>query len=177
MCFILFKCIKSCSSAESTTRKEAEKKLMEEIAEEIEQQIIRAKRQLLGSSKNDPDALVNNLLNLSPVDILQTLFQYCEKYFQGKTQKKVTAFVHMCTSDKPSRKLFQLALHKACHDLVKPVDDFRKEKDTAKVVEEKLQTANRDSADGAICSCPSQGEFVNTNTKLHLATTISIRVC
>lgn len=176
--FFFVKCIKRCSSAESTTRREAEEKLMKEIAEEIEQQIPRIKRQLLGSSKNDPDALVNNLLNLSPVEILQKLFQYCEKYFQGKTKKKITAFVQVCTSDKASRKLFQLSLHKACHDLVKPVDEFRKEKDTAEVVKDNSQTANDESVDGAICSCPSQGEFVcMLYTKLQFATTISTHVC
>lgn len=133
---------------------------MAEIADDIEQQIPRIKKKLLGSNTNDPDALVNQLLNRSPVEILQTLFQYCEKYFQGKTQKKVTAFVQMCTSDKPSRKLFQLALHKACHDLVKPVDDFRNRKGTAEVVEEKLPTANHDSVDAENCPCPSQGESI-----------------
>ena len=131
--------------------------MLDEIAEEIEQQIPKIKKQLLGSSFHDPDALVNQFLDLSPVDILQKLFQYCEKYFEGKMKTKVTRFVMMCNSDKPSRKLFQLALHKACFDLVKPpVDNVKQENKTS---EEKRQTTKHNDDYGGGESCPTQGEL------------------
>ena len=161
MIFLLLKSVKRCCSAESTTRRESEQKMLKEITDEIEQQIPKIKKQLLGSNINDPDALVNKFLDLSPVDVLQKLFHYCEQFFEGKTRIKVTKFVMMCNSDKPSRKLFQLALHKSCRDLVKPVDDFRQEqnaKNTVNVAEEKLQTTTHDDHYGREIACPTLGE-------------------
>ena len=162
MIYLLLKSIKGCCSAESATRRENEQRMLKEIGEEIEQQIPKIKKQLLGSNIHDPDSLVNRFLDLSPVDILKKLFEYCEKFFQGKAKTKVTKFVMLCNSDKPSRKLFQLALHKACRDLVKPVDDFRREnnaKNTANMVEETLQTGKHGDDYGGENPCPTQGEF------------------
>lgn len=102
---------------------------MQEISDDIEQQMSRIKKKLF--DPNDPknsDALANKLTGLSPVEILQRLFGYCEKFFQGNIKTTITEFVRICTSDKPSRKLFQLALHHACYDLVKPPEDFQKSK-------------------------------------------------
>lgn len=84
------------------------------------------KKRFLGSNQGGPDhdALVNNLWDLSPVEILQKLFEYCMQFFQGKVKKKVEDFIQTCTGDKTCRKLFQLALHKSCRELVKPVEDF-----------------------------------------------------
>lgn len=133
--------------------------MLEEISDEIEQRLSRTKKQLLGSNVHDHDALVNQLLDLSPVDVLQKLFQYCEQLFQGKTKTKVTNFVMMCNSDKPSRKLFQLALHKACHDLVKPVEGFRQEpKSTTDVVGEQLLSTKSDDHHVSEAICPTQGQ-------------------
>ena len=147
---------------------------MDEIAEDIERQMAKTKKQLLGSSKTDPDALVNKFLDLSPVLILQKLFAYCEDLFQGKTKKKVTDFVMMCNNDKPCRKLFQLALHKACHDLIKPVEDSPKEsnaKNTVDVVKETSQTKLNAGISGRASgvSCPTQGEsmFIFHNHNAH----------
>ncbi|XP_028393815.1 uncharacterized protein LOC114518092 [Dendronephthya gigantea] len=157
---LIIKCIKGCCSSESATRREAEKKLMDEIADDIEQQMAKKKKKLLGSSKSDPDALVNKFLDLSPVVILQKLFAYCEDLFQGKVKKKVTEFVMMCNNDRPSRKLFQLALHKACNNLVKPVEEFPQKneaKNTVDVDKEASQTKMNESLSGkarAGISCP-----------------------
>ena len=133
---------------------------MKEIAEEIEQQIPRIKKQLLGSTQHDPDALVNQLLDLSPVDILQKLFAYCEKYFEGKTRTVISKFVMKCNSDKQCRKLFQLAIHKACRDLIKPVDDFLEKNDVgtkASVADDKLKSAKHDDLYTRRDRCPSRG--------------------
>jgi hypothetical protein len=133
--------------------------MSDELADEIEQQLPKLKRQLLGSNINDPDALVNQLLDLSPLEILQKLFQYCQKFFQeNKNKDIVNRFVMMCTSDNLGRKLFHLALHKACFNLVKPVGDAQREHRTTG--EEKTQNGNTKHNDehSTADSCPTQGE-------------------
>ena len=80
---------------------------------------------MLGDNKGfaDHDALVNQLIDLSPVDILKKLFEYCMEFFQGKVRKNVEAFIKTCLTERLCRKLFQLALHKTCRELVEPVED------------------------------------------------------
>lgn len=110
--------IKKAKRSDSERWKAVREQFATDLDEEIERHLRKIKRDLLGQDLGDHRSCVVKMINTSPVDALNAIFECCLECFEGKRQKQITKFLAATTGDALGRRLFQLALYVSCKRLV-----------------------------------------------------------
>lgn len=110
--------IKQAKRSDSERWKTAREEVSADMDKDIQKQLRKIKKDLLGQELGDLRSCVMRILDASPVDALNELFNCCLQLFEGKPQKKITDFFTCITGNALGRRLFQLALNTSCKRLV-----------------------------------------------------------
>ena len=102
----------------SKTERRIREEVSIEMDEEIQRNLRKIKRDLLGRELGDLRSCVMKFLDKSATDVLKAVFECCLEMFDKNRQGKVKTFLTMLTKDTLGRRLFQLALYVSCKPLL-----------------------------------------------------------
>ena len=139
--------IKQAKKSDSERWKAVREQVSDDMDQEIQRQMRKIKKDLLGQDLGDLRSCVMKFLDTSPVDALNEIFNCSIDLFEGKRQEKITKFLTAITDDSLGRRLFQLTLYMSCKRLLRDTlehlvaDEVQKQ--VANIVDKSQDTETR----------------------------------